>query len=116
MAIELDITNALKPLVENRVYPDVGPDKGPRPYITFQQVGGDSVTFLEGGPPVKRYGRFQINVWGNRRDEASDLGRQVEDTLLSLTALSPEPVGGLVAVHEPETKLYGTIQDFSFWY
>jgi hypothetical protein len=116
MSIETDIFNALKGLVSNRVYPDVGPENAIRPYVTYQQVGGGVLSFLEGGPPGKRNGRFQISVWAATRPEASALARQAEDAMLSLTTLSPSAEGALIARYEPQTKLYGTIQDFSFFY
>lgn len=116
MSIETDIYDALKGLVSNRVYPDVGPENAIRPYLTYQQVGGATLAFLEGGPPGKRNGRFQISVWAATRPEASTLARQVEDAMLSLPTLSPSAEGALIARYESQTKLYGTIQDFSLWY
>jgi hypothetical protein len=58
---------------------------------------------------------MQINVWGATRVQVSPLARQVEDALKATAALYPTILGAAVAVYEPDTKLYGSRQDFSFW-
>lgn len=116
MTVEADIFNALKGLVSNRVYPDVAPEGAARPYITYQQVGGGAVNFVDPTIPSKRNGRFQINVWANTRAAASTLARQVEDALRATAALQTTVLSAPVASYEPDTKLYGTLQDFSVWF
>ena len=113
MSLETSIFGALSALVGGRVYPDVAPDDTPTPYITYQQVGGRSVSFVDSTAPNKKNARVQINVWAATRTAASDLGRTVEDTLR--TALRATALGALVATYDPETRLRGTRQDFSIW-
>lgn len=117
MTIETAIYAALKSLVNNRVYRDLAPQTvTDLPRITFQQVGGAAVNFLEGAPvPSKKNSRIQINVWAERRDDANALARQVADALRAVPALHTTVLGEFIAVYEPDTFLYGTIQDFSFW-
>jgi hypothetical protein len=58
----------------------------------------------------------QVNTWGTTRLAANALGRLAEDTLRGTALLQTTVLGGQAAVHEPETGLYGTRQDFSFWF
>jgi hypothetical protein len=117
VSVESLIYNTLRGLVANRVYQDITPpDVTALPRITYQQVGGRAISFLESGVPSLKNGRFQVNVWGATRLQAAALSRQVEDALVLATALQTTPLGAPVAEYESETKLYGTRQDFSFWF
>lgn len=115
MSVESDIFAALKGLVANRVYPDVAPDLTPRPYITYQVVGGRSINYLEQEAPDKENGRWQVNVWTDTRSQASALSRQVANALRMAPSLRASVLGAPIAVYEPDTKLRGAHQDFSFW-
>ncbi|MBI4291324.1 MAG: DUF3168 domain-containing protein [Betaproteobacteria bacterium] len=116
MTVETDIFTALKALVSSRVYRDIAPaNVTTLPRITFQQVGGLGVNFVDPTVPSKKNCRMQINVWHSSRDEATELARQVEDALRAYTALQTTVLGSFVSVYEPDTGLYGTMQDFSFW-
>lgn len=116
MSVELIIFDALRALVSDRVFPDVAPEETARPYITYQQVGGEAVNFVDSTVPSMKNGRWQINVWADSRLDAAPLARLVEDTLRAVTALRPTVLGGPIARYDEETKLRGTTQDFSFWY
>lgn len=108
------LTTALAGLCP-RVYPDIAPEGEPRPYITWQRVGGSAVNFIDATVPSKKNARVQVNVWADTRLEADDLAAQVEDTLRAVLALQTTVLGAPTAVYEPETKLKGSMQDFSFW-
>lgn len=116
MSVETIIFEALRGLVNDRVYPDVAPEQATRPYITYQQVGGEAVNFVDTAVPSMKNGRWQINVWADSRVEAAPLARLVEDTLRGITALQPTVLGAAIARFDEETKLRGTMQDFSFWF
>ena len=115
MMIEPLIFDALSPLVSGRVYPDVALDECDRPYITYQQVGGSAINFVEVTLPDKRNSRVQINVWADSRLEASVLAGQVENALRAVVVLQTTVLGASVSVYDMETKLRGSRQDFSFW-
>lgn len=115
MTIETAMFAALQGLVADRVYPDVAPENALRPYITYQQVGGNAINFVEGGMPSKRHARVQVNVWAATRIQATAMGNAVEDALRAVTALQTDVAGALVATYDEATKLRGTRQDFSFW-
>lgn len=116
MTVEADLFAAIKSLTANRVYPDVAPVDAAKPYITYQQVGGEAVNFMESAAPGKRNGRFQINCWAETRVAAMSLARQAEDALIESTTLRAYVLGAPVAIYEEDTKLYGTRQDFSIWF
>lgn len=115
MTVESDILAALTSLVSARVYPDIAPQKAARPYIVYQQAGGEAVTFLERAVPSKKNGRFQINTWADTRLAAAALAVQIETAMTVATAFQAKPLGAPVALFDEETQLRGTTQDFSVW-
>lgn len=116
MSVETLLYSALKSLVSNHVYRDIAPaEVTALPRITFQQVGGEAINFLIGVPSKKR-ARIQVNCWDDRRDDVMALARQVEDTMRTATGLQATVLGAASAVYEDETKLFGSIQDFSVAY
>lgn len=115
MTVEASVYTALQALVAGRVYPDVAPIGAARPYLTYQQVGGESVNFLDSSLPGRRNSRFQINAWAVTRAGAALLAGQVEDALRTTTALQTTVLGQPVATYEPDTLLFGSRQDFSVW-
>lgn len=116
MSIEQSIYDALRTLVANRVYPDVAPDNAARPYITYQQVGGQPVNFVDATVPSKKNGRFRVTVWAATRIEASTLMRQIEDALRVDAALQTTVLTSALAMTDTDTRLKGAQQDFSFWF
>ena len=116
MTVESVIFDSLKGLVSNRVYPDLAPTMPTKPYVTYQQVGGQAVNFLDTTVPGKKRSRFQVNVWGDTRSQVSALAGQVEDALRAVVALQTVIEGAPIATYEPDTKLRGSMQDFSFLY
>ena len=115
MSVEAIIFNSLRGVVSDRVFPDVAPQGAVRPYITYQQVGGEAVNFVESTAPNKANGRFQLNVWADTRMQASTTARQVEAALRA-APLQTTVLGAPFSDYEPDTKLYGAVQDFEFWY
>jgi hypothetical protein len=115
MSLESDVFDTLKGLVSNRCYPDVAPAGAAQPYIVWQQAGGEAFNFMESAAVGKRNARIQVACWAATRLAASALARSVEDTLVA-SSLNPFVLGAMTAVHEPETGLYGTRQDFSLFY
>ncbi len=108
---------ALRGLVNDRVYPDLADEPPERPYITYQQVGGEAINFVDAATlPGTSNARVQVNVWADTRPVASALARQVENALRAVAGLQTTVLGAAVALYEPETKLRGTMQDFSFWF
>ena len=117
MSVESLVFSALKPLVSNHVWTPIAPPTiTALPRITFQAVGGAAVNFFEGNVPSKKNCRMQVNVWHNDAPSAMALMREVEDTLRPASGLQATVLGAAVQIYEPDTKLHGAMQDFSFWY
>lgn len=114
MSLESDLYAALSAVCA-RVYPDVAPTNTARPYVTWQQIGGQAPSYLERAVPDKRNAEVQVNVWAATRSEANALALQIEAALTAATAFQSKPVGALFATHEEDLNLYGTNQDFSIW-
>ena len=112
MTPEEHIDGVLAHLADGRVYPDVAPLDTDTPYITYQVVGGEPINFLSGDRPDKQFVRMQVNVWSERRIEASEIGKLVEDALRFAAALQVEVASGRMATYDEDTKLRGTMQDF----
>lgn len=98
-----------------RVFPDVAPLSTARPYITYQQIGGQSVRFVEGTAADTRHYRMQINVWDSRRSTANALAISIEDAMCESLAFTARPDGEPIATAEEDLGLYGTIQTFDVW-
>ena len=115
MTVESDLFDTLKGLVSNRVFPDVAPFDTARPYITYQQIGGRAVSYVDNATPDRKNGYFQINVWAETRLEAAALALQVETALCGTAVFAARPIAAPIATHEPDLNRYGTMQDFTIW-
>jgi hypothetical protein len=116
---EAIVFNALKALVANgdgtfRIDPDVAPAGALRPYITFQAVGGQSPNYLSNTVDLQN-ARMQVNVWADTRAVATSL---MQSAIAALTAapIRATNIGAPVSTYEPDTKLYGSREDFSIWF
>ena len=116
MTIEVQVFQALRQLVDGRAYPDLAPAGAARPYIVYQQVGGDAVNFLDRAISSKRNSRMQVCAWAEARIEASTLIEQAELALRSAIGLQAVTLGAPVSTYDEETGLRGARQDFSLWF
>lgn len=115
MATEADFVAAVGDLIGDRFYPDFAPIDVVKPYAVYSQVGGESVSFLEGGIGSKRNARIQINVWSTTRKASNELMNDIEEAL-AITPFFATPIGALRARVDDEGKLRGAEQDFSLWF
>ncbi|MBA3588301.1 DUF3168 domain-containing protein [Methylibium sp.] len=115
MTLETDLYTALRGLVSDRVYPDVAPLSTPRPYITYQKVGGTTANFLESVVVPKTNARVQVNCWADTRLASAALMKQIEAAIVTSTTLRGFVLSRPICVHEDELSLYGEFQDFSIW-
>ncbi|WUR15710.1 DUF3168 domain-containing protein [[Empedobacter] haloabium] len=106
---------ALKDLVGGRVYPGIAKEGTAVPYITYQDIGGDAVNFVDRTLPSKANARVQVNVYSKTRAEAKAIARQAENALRGVLELQTIVIGAPMTTHEPSTGYHGTIQDFSVW-
>lgn len=115
MTVETDIEAAVASLVGARCFPDFAPPGAAAPYAVYQQVGGESVTFLERAQPSKKNGRFQITVWALTRIQAAAINLQIEAAMVAATAFNATPFGAPIADYDETTRLRGARQDFEVW-
>jgi len=115
MSLESDLFNTLK-VICPRVYPDIAPANTARPYITWQQFGGNVINPLANELPDKRNAFIQISIWADTRLAANALAMQIESALVQSNLFTARPQAALMALpFEEETGLYGCSQDFSIW-
>jgi hypothetical protein len=115
MTIEAKIYSALSPLVGGRVFPDVAPLTTVRPYIVYNQVGGEVLSYLENTVPTKQNGRFQLNVWADTRATCAAVMLQVETALVTSTTMQARPISAPVGDFDNDMDLFGAMQDFTIW-
>jgi hypothetical protein len=115
MSIETFMT-ALLETVCDEVSPDFAPFDTPRPYVTYQKIGGRSVITLDSTPPPTRNVTVQINVWADTRLSAAALMKAIGDLLLQAPELkSARPLSAPVDDFDSDIPVYGCRQDFSIW-
>jgi len=98
-----------------RVFPDVAPLGAATPYLTWQQLGGESLRFLDNTAPDKRNLLMQVNAWAKTRMEATVLSRQIENALCASALFIAIPEGEAISTYEDDTLLYGCIQRLSIY-
>jgi hypothetical protein len=117
MAIEDDVKVAISSLFGGRVFYMAAPFRTPRPFCTYQFVGGrPTTTFC--GETAKGNHRIQFNIWdeinGANGADSVTLMRQLQD-IVTVAPLRGVSQGGLSSVYDDATKTFGARQDFSFW-
>lgn len=115
MTFETDLFNLLK-AVTPRVFPDFAPVSTPRPYVTFQQVGGAVINYADNTDPDAELPDIQVNVWAAARAEAKALIRQIESAMRAASAFSARPISAAVSDFDADVPVYGSRQDFSCWH
>lgn len=114
MSPEADLVTVLNAVCP-RVYPDVAPAGAPKPYVTWQALGGRSLRNLDKTHGGKRHTFLQINTWADTRAAATTLIRAIEDAVTATTDFIGMPDGEPQSTYEPDTKLYGSIQRYSVY-
>lgn len=114
MSLETDLTAVLLALCP-RVFPDVAPFGTQQPYVTWQQIGGPALTFVEGTLPDHRGALIQVNVWDDRRIDANALALQIEAALVAATQFQAQSSSAFSASFDDDSDARGTLQDFEIW-
>ena len=112
MTVETDIAAVLAAVCP-RVTADFADVGTARPYVTFQQVGGMALNYIDTTAPDLKHGEYQINVWADSRLDATSTARAIEAAMRAATAFTARPLGDLVADFDADMKRHGTRQDFS---
>lgn len=114
MTFEADLFTLLKAACP-RVFPDVAPINTATPYLTWQQLGGANLRFIDNSAPDKRNLLLQVSCWSKTRAEANTLIRQIEDALCASALFVAVPEGEAMSSYESDTLLFGSIQRFSIY-
>lgn len=114
MSLESDLLTALNSICP-RTYPDIAPLGTQRPYVTYQQIGGDVVIFVDNTVPSKENGLIQINVWADTRASAKTLIKQIEAALIANTSFQARPESASFSDYDDQGMVYCSRQDFSIW-
>ena len=114
MMLEEKLVALIRPICP-RVRPDFAPANTERPYVTFQQIGGEVPTFLDDQIPTSENAEVQVNVWASSRVEAKTLMKKIEETLLQATSVAARPLSACSGDFDADMEIYGSRQDFSIW-
>ena len=115
MTVESDLYGILKGLVSNRCFPDFAPLGTFRPFITFEQVGGEALSFLDGTLPDKKHGRFEISVYADSRAACAAIALQVESVMAAATPFQSMAIHAPISDYADEVKIYSSTQNFSIY-
>ena len=97
-----------------RVFPDFASLDTPRPYVTYQKIGGRPIVTFNKLVPNKTFSMYQINVWADTRVQADTLAWQIDSAMRLATVFDAKPETDPVSVfEEDEPNLRGTRQDFA---
>jgi hypothetical protein len=114
VALESKLTALLKGVCP-RAYPDFAPNGTARPYVTYQQIGGDVINPLARDVPNAENAEMQITVWSDTRGEAKALIKQIEAALIVATDFTAKPRSAAASDFDADIPLYSSRQDFRIW-
>lgn len=116
MTVETDLVSVLEPLVGSRVYEaDDVPDNIRQSFITYQQMGGVSVNYLERALVSKKNGRFQINWWATTKAEVVALASQIYSAIVLSELFQASALDEPTDTDGSLVNLFGQTQDFTIW-
>lgn len=113
-------------IVSTRIYPQVIPQGGTMPAITYQRISGPRLRSLAGASTLA-HPRFQINCWATTYKGASQLEDAVRaafddylGTVLSvgIQAVDLQDDGDMLEVAEEQRdrRRFGRRMDFEIWH
>lgn len=114
MSVEAQLFGVLKALCP-RTFPDFAPVSTQRPYVTWQQVGGQPLRYLDNTAAEVRHSEIQVNVWADTRMSAVTLARQIEDALCDSTVFQATPNSESVSDFDADIPVYSCRQDFEIY-
>lgn len=114
MSLESQLFTVLQAVCP-RTFPDFAPTNTTRPYVTYQQIGGEAINFVDRLVPSKRNARVQVNVWANSRADAVTTMQAIEDAIRMSTVFQGEPESAMSADFDADFPVYSAMQDFNIW-
>lgn len=114
MSLEAELVTVLK-AVSPHVYAGFAKTSTPRPYIIFQQIGGDVIVSLSNQLGDLENAFMQIDVWADSHSAAKAAIRQIEAALVSSSVLTARPLSAPSSDYDADMERYSSRQDFSIW-
>lgn len=114
MTLEDKLTALLRTVCP-RTWSDFAPVNTVRPYLTYQQIGGEAVTFIDSTQPSKENATIQISIWADSRPDAKALIKQVEAVLVAAVDPQCEPLSAASNDFDADMPRYSSRQDWSVW-
>lgn len=114
----MSLESVLAPVLQAvcpRTWSDFAASVKTRPFVTFQQIGGQVINPLNNEMPGLRNATVQINVWADTRDEARALMNQIEDAMRAAPGFTAQPLSAAFNDYDSDMLVYGSQQDFSIW-
>lgn len=112
MSVHVSVQAAVSALAGGRVFPLVADEGTAVPYVVFQVVGGDPMSFISGDRPDKQERRVQFSVWAKTTLEAHAIAAQIEAALCATAELQTEVLTIALDAFDEITKYRGARQDF----
>ena len=113
MTTESLIYDVLKGLVSNRCFPDFAPLGTVRPFVTYEQAGGEAFSAVDGSLFDKKHGRFEVVVYADSRAACAALALQVEVAMAAATTFQSTAIHAPISDYASEVKIYSSTQNFS---
>jgi len=109
------ILEALKPLVNNAIWPFVRPpDADDLPYIVYSPISNNPLSTLEGWTGDGQI-RMQIDVYAEAFSEAEELSKRLIPIIENLESVSATVQDGGTSGYETETRLFRCTVEFLVW-
>lgn len=112
MSFEEDLYAVLDAVLPGGVFPDFADVGTPRPYVTWQQIGGPVLNPVSGDATGLRSVECQINVWADTRLQARTLIRSIEAAMRAAPAFDARPMAEPVDDFDADIPVYGSLQSF----
>jgi hypothetical protein len=112
MTIESQIFDALKSLVNNKVYPIVIPQKATMPAVVYNRIATNAQNVLAGGATIDQI-RFQVDTYATTFAAARTLAAQVR--LAMEGAIFKATLQSELDFFEDEINYYRISQDYYVW-
>ena len=110
MSLETDVVDVLEAQCP-RVAPGEAELNTPRPFVTWDHIGGDPLRYLDGTAAAQRLVRLQVSVWAETKAEAVTLQLAIENALCAAAAFTCTPIGALQGGFEHDAGLYRSFQE-----
>jgi len=115
MTFEADLKDTITPVC-SRVFAGYAPVATARPYVTWQQIGGNVINPIGNEVPGLRHAEIQINVWADSNRVAMETIRDIEDAMRVASAFTSRPIANAMTSFDADVPVFSANQDFYCWH